>query len=185
MDAVVDISRTTLETERLLLRPWQQSDLNDFYAYASVDGVGQRAGWLPHQSKEESQRILDSFIKGKNEFALVEKASGKVIGSLGLESAERQEIKEKLQNKRGREIGYVLSKDYWGRGLMTEAVKRVIKYAFEEQRWDFLICGHYLENSQSRRVIEKNGFHYYCDVVFSTRWGEDKQGKLYLLERKE
>lgn len=103
MDAVVDISRTTLETEGLLLSPWQQSDLNDFYAYASVDGAGQRAGWLPHQSKEESQRILDSFIKGKNEFALVEKASGKVIGSLGLESAERQEIKEKLQNKRGRE----------------------------------------------------------------------------------
>lgn len=48
MDAVVDIRRTTLETEGLLLSPWQQSDLNDFYAYASVDGAGQRAGWLPH-----------------------------------------------------------------------------------------------------------------------------------------
>lgn len=63
MDAVVDISRTTLETERLILRPWRQRDLEDFYEYASVDGVGQMAGWIPHRSKEESQEILKLFIE--------------------------------------------------------------------------------------------------------------------------
>ena len=152
MDAVVDISRTTLETERLILRPWRQRDLEDFYEYASVDGVGQMAGWIPHRSKEESQEILKLFIEEKKTFVLEEKASGKVIGSLGLESAQRQETKEDLQNR-------------WG--------------------WDFLLCGHFLENHQSRRVIEKSGFHYYRDIVFPTRWGEDKLGKLYLLERKK
>lgn len=185
MDAVVDISRTTLETERLILRPWRQRDLEDFYEYASVDGVGQMAGWIPHRSKEESQEILKLFIEEKKTFALEEKASGKVIGSLGLESAQRQETKEDLQNRWGREVDYVLSKDYWGKGLMPEAVKRVIQYAFDEEGWDFLLCGHFLENHQSRRVIEKSGFHYYRDIVFPTRWGEDKLGKLYLLERKK
>lgn len=90
-----------------------------------------------------------------------------------------------MQNRWGREVGYVLSKDYWGKGLMPEAVKRVIQYAFDEEGWDFLLCGHFLENRQSRRVIEKSGFHYYRDIVFPTRWGEDKLGKLYLLERKK
>lgn len=185
MDAVVDISRTTLETERLILRPWRQSDLEDFYEYASVDGVGQMAGWIPHRSKEESQEILKLFIEEKKTFALEEKASGKVIGSLGLESAEHPETKEDFQNRRGREAGYVLSRDYWGKGLMPEAVKRVIQYAFDEEGWDFLFCGHFLENHQSKRVIEKSGFHYYRDIVFSTRWGENKPGKLYLLEREK
>ena len=63
MNAVIDISGVILHTERLVLRPWQQEDLNDFYAYASVDGVGQMAGWKPHENKEESQQILNSFIE--------------------------------------------------------------------------------------------------------------------------
>ena len=88
MDAPVNITGVLLETERLILRPWQQSDLQDFYDYASVDGVGQMAGWLPHQSLKKSQQILDSFIAGKKTFALVEKMSNKVIGSLWSLGAE-------------------------------------------------------------------------------------------------
>lgn len=183
MNAVVDISNTILETERLILRPWKESDVDDFYEYASVDGVGQMAGWQPHENIEKSKMILESFISGKKTFALVDKATGKVIGSLGLEEAERQGIDEKFADKKGREIGYVLSKDYWGRGLMPEAVKRVIQYAFEDQGWDFLLCGHYNENHQSRRVIEKCGFQFYRDMEFNNRMGEIKQGRLYLLER--
>ena len=51
MNATIDISNTVLKTERLILRPWRQEDLDDFYEYAKVDGVGQMAGWLPHESK--------------------------------------------------------------------------------------------------------------------------------------
>ena len=147
MNATVDITGVILETERLILRPWKQEDLQDFYAYASVDGVGQMAGWAPHESLEVSQMILNSFINGKKTFALVEKKSGKVIGSLGLEDSERNNLDESFDSKSGREIGYVLSKDYWGRGLMPEAVKRVIQYAFEDLKWDFLLCGHFMENN--------------------------------------
>lgn len=57
--------------------------MNDFYEYASVDGVGQMAGWNPHKSKEESQEILKLFIEDRNVFALELKANRKVIGSIG------------------------------------------------------------------------------------------------------
>ena len=179
MNAAVDITNTILETERLILRPWKESDLSDFYEYASVDGVGQMAGWKPHKNIEESKTILGFFIEGKKTFALVDKETGKVIGSIGLEEAERREADERVAEKKGRELGYVLSKDYWGRGLMPEAVKRVIQYAFDEQGWDFLLCGHYNDNNQSRRVIEKSGFEFF--KPYKSESG--REGKLYILER--
>lgn len=183
MNAFVDISNTILETERLILRPWQESDLKDLYEYASVDGVGQMAGWNPHVNMDESKEILDMFIREKKVFAIVYKENNKVIGSLGLESGERK-YAEGLENKVGREIGYVLSKDYWGLGLMPETVERIIQYAFNEKGWDFLLCGHYVENIQSRRVIEKSGFKFIKDMEYENRIGQKKQGKLYILEKK-
>ena len=83
MNAPIDISAVVLQTERLTLRPWRETDLEDFYAYASVDGVGQMAGWTPHKDKAESQSILSRFIAGKHVFALEHR--GRVIGSLGIE----------------------------------------------------------------------------------------------------
>ncbi len=65
MNAEIDISKTELKTRRLTLRPWRESDLDDFYEYASVDGVGEMAGWCHHTSKEESKEILDMFIREK------------------------------------------------------------------------------------------------------------------------
>ena len=70
MNAPVDVTDIRIETDRLILRPWRESDLEDFYEYARVDGVGQMAGWPPHQSIEVSKSILDSFINHKRTFAL-------------------------------------------------------------------------------------------------------------------
>lgn len=181
MDAVVDISNVVLETERLVLRAWKEEDLNDFYEYARVDGVGQMAGWAPHESIEKSEMILNLFINEKKTFALVNKENNKVIGSLGLESSMRNDLGEKFSNLKGREVGYVLSKDYWGKGLMAEAVKAVIQYCFEVEQYDFLTCGHFNRNHQSRRVIEKCGFTYLTDTKFTTRMGTVEEGKLYVL----
>ncbi len=57
-------------------------------------------------------------------------------------------------------IGYVLSKAYWGQGLMTEAVKEVIRFCKDECSLDALTIGHFVENERSRRVIEKCGFKF-------------------------
>ena len=131
MNKRIDITGVVLTTDRLTLRPWRESDLNDFYEYASVDGVGQMAGWNPHRNVEESQIILSHFIEGKHVFAL--EYEGKVIGSLGVEEYNEENYPE-LDALKGREIGYVLSKAYWGQGLMPEAVKAVINWLFNEQK---------------------------------------------------
>ena len=150
----------TLETERLILRKWQETDLNDFYEYASVEGVGEMAGWPHHQDIETSKRILSGFIEGCEVYAMVLKSEDKVIGSLGIhDRLPDPEYKADVQ----REIGYVLSRDYWGQGFVPEAVREVIRYAFEDIGADVLWCAHFMENNQSRRVIEKSGFKYYRD----------------------
>lgn len=168
MNAPIDISAVTLKTDRLLLRPWREEDLEDFYEYARVDGVGQMAGWTPHKNLEESRKILDHFIVGKHIFAL--ESQGKVIGSLGIEEYDEKHYPE-LSSLSGREIGYVLSKEYWGRGLMPEAVKAVIEYLFDTVKLDFILVGHFDWNRQSARVIEKCGFRYMKTCPYETRYG--------------
>jgi len=180
MIAPVDVTNIRIETERMILRSWRETDLEDFYEYASVDGVGQRCGWLPHESMEESRRILDMFIAERKTFALELKENRKVIGSVGLEARDVELDIDR--NRKGREIGYVLNKDYWGRGFMPEAVKAVIDYCFKELDFDWLTCGHFIWNDQSRRVVEKCGFRYVKDVIHHTRFGTEEPTKLYLLE---
>ncbi len=180
MIAPVDVTDIRIETDRLILRAWQETDLEDFYEYAKVDGVGQMAGWLPHKDREESAKILGFFIRDKKTFALELKENGKVIGSLGLEEREGEPLVP--EKSMGREIGYAISKDYWGRGLTPEAVKAVIDYCFRELDFDWLTCGHFVWNHQSRRVVEKCGFQYIKDVVHHTRFGTEEPTKLYILE---
>ena len=176
---MIDISNTRIETPRLILRPWQDSDLEDFYTYASEEGVGEMAGWAHHQSMEESRKILNLFMEGKHTFALELRENGHAIGSLGLE--ERDENLDLPETLNGREIGYVLSREYWGRGLMPEAVQAVIDYSFRELKLDYLTCGHFLRNSQSARVIEKCGFRYLKDILYQTRMDTVEPTKLYIL----
>ena len=182
MNPSIDISNIQLNTERLILRPWGESDLPDFYEYASVDGVGQMAGWLPHSSAEVSENILSSFIAGHKVFAL--EYNGKVIGSLGIEEYKEREFPD-FAELRGREIGYVLSKDYWGRGLMPEAVNAVLKWLFLEKQLDFVTAGHFVWNAQSRSVIEKSGFRFVKEVKHETRYETVEDCLVYILTREE
>ena len=74
--------------------------------------------------------ILKMFINEKKVFAIVLKENQKVIGSIGIEEC-RQDLDKNLENLLGKELGYVLSKDYWNKGIMTEAVSKVIEYCFK------------------------------------------------------
>lgn len=181
MNANFKINGLTIETERLILRPFKQLDLDDFYEYASVEGVGEMAGWKHHENKEKSQSILDLFINEDKTFAIVLKENNKVIGSLGVEEYGMEQALSEFFDYQGREIGYVLSKDYWGKGLMPEAVKSVIDYLFNVLKLDFLTCGYYEFNTQSKKVQEKCGFKPYRKLVMETRLGTKEQGILNLL----
>ncbi len=179
MNAPIDVTAIRIETPRLFLRPWRESDLADFFEYASVPGVGEMAGWNHHKSMEESRQILQLFIREKKTLAMELKETGKVIGSIGLEP--RDEDAGLSPDLRGREIGYAMSRDYWGRGLMPEAVKAVIDYCFTVLDFDYLTCGHFDRNDRSRRVVEKCGFQYLKSGVTPTARGVDEPGKLYVL----
>lgn len=177
MNKEIDITQVVLTTDRLTLRPWRESDLNDFYEYARVDGVGQMAGWNPHRNIEESRTILSHFIQGKHVFAL--EHQGKVIGSLGIEEYNEANYPE-LDALQGRELGYVLSKDYWGQGLMPDAVQAVTAYLFETVGLDFILVGHFDWNRQSRRVIEKCGFRYIKTAAYETRYQTTESSVEYI-----
>lgn len=182
MNYPIDISGVTLHTERLTLRPWTLDDAEDMYEYASVDGVGQMAGWKPHESIEESRTIAQLFIDEKKTFAV--DLGGKVIGSLGIEEYSEKEYPD-FSDLKCREIGYVLSKDYWGRGLMPEAVREVIRYLFEDIGLDVICCGNFSWNRQSARVQEKCGFRNYRTGTYTTRTGKVEEAVYNYLTRDE
>ena len=180
MNAEFKLNGLQIETDRLLLRPFKASDLDDFYAYASVEGVGEMAGWKHHETKAHTGEILNSFIQEDKTFAICLKENGKVIGSLGVEKYGLEDKLSEFFDYKGREIGYVLSKDYWGQGIMPEAVSSVIEYLFEDYGLDFLLCGYYAFNSQSKRVQEKCGFKPYRKLQMETRMGTKESGFLNL-----
>ena len=178
MNAGFDVTNVRIETPRLILRPWEERDVADLYEYARVPGVGEMAGWNHHKSIEESREILDSFLRRKKTFALELKENGKVIGSLGIEYLHPDPVEGE---RYGREIGYVLSKDYWGRGIMTEAVKAVCGYCFDVLGYDYLTCGHFVQNDRSRRVIEKCGFSLFGESDYETHYNTLELCRNYIL----
>lgn len=144
-----------LETENLIMRPWDISDAEDMYEYAKTPNVGPMAGWQPHKDIEESRKIIASFIENDTDWAIVNKRNNKVIGSVGLNKSSYPSGSFVV-----REVGYVLNPTYWGHGLAAECVKEVMRFAFTEFGVDMLCVRHYSFNLQSKRVIEKCGFRY-------------------------
>lgn len=178
----IDLTGVRLETERLVLRPFAQEDLQDLYDYASVPGVGEMAGWPHHQSIEDSRKVIRMFMEEKNVLALVLKEEGRVIGSFGLHGSWANKD-ERYQHLAICEIGYVLSKSYWGRGLMPEAAKRMIRFCFEQLHLDAVTVCHFVDNPQSKRVIEKCGFSFcqkdFFQLKYDTRQVEEMQYILF------
>ena len=147
--------KKTRSTNRLVLRAFTMEDLSDFYEYCKDPDTGIHAGWKPHESIEESRDILHHFIEEREVWAICEKQSGKVIGSIGL----HRDSKRRRNFNQCRMMGYVLSKAYWGQGLMTEAAKEVLRHAFEDLKLEMVTISHFSYNQRSARVIEKLGFH--------------------------
>jgi ribosomal-protein-alanine N-acetyltransferase len=170
-----------LETPRLLLRPWAEEDADDLYEYARDPRVGPAAGWPAHKSREESAEIIRTVFSAPHVFAVAWKESGKVIGSAGY--VDRHQT---LLPGPDDEIGYALNPAYWGRGLMPEAVRELLRYGFEDLGLRTVWCGHDERNDKSRRVIEKCGFRYrMTERSYSELMGEERTSLLYALTRDE
>ena len=145
-----------LESERLLLRPLCVSDTEDMYAYAHREDVTEYLLWLPHPSPAYTRDYL-SYLEQRYrlgdfyDWAVVEKASGHMIGTCGFTTID-------APNNVG-EVGYVLNPDYHGLGYGTEAAERVLRFGFEELGLHRIEAKFMKGNDSSLHVMEKLGMH--------------------------
>lgn len=148
-----------LETERLILRPWEESDAEDLYEYAKDERIGPVAGWPVHTSVENSREIIRDVLSAPETYAVCLKEDGRSIGAISL-MVESQSNMEGLPDTEA-EIGYWIGVPFWGQGLIPEAAEELIRHAFEDLRLQTIWCGHFEGNYKSKRVQEKCGFTYH------------------------
>lgn len=149
---------TILKTERLILRPFDESDAESVYEYAKDGRVGPIAGWRAHTSVENSREIIRTVLAVPETYAVCLKEDNKAIGAVGLMVGGNSNIK---MNDNEGEIGYWLGVPFWGQGLMPEAVRELIRHAFADLELKKLWCGYFDGNEKSRRCQEKCGFTYH------------------------
>lgn len=146
-----------LETERLILRRWEDIDAESLYEYAKDPDVGPIAGWPAHQSVEESRDVIRNVFNGREAYAVCLKTDNKAIGTIELKLSGHTDMTERDDEC---ELGYWLGKPFWGQGIMPEAVKEILRHAFEDIGMAKVWCGYYDGNTKSKRVQEKCGFRY-------------------------
>ncbi|WEG73996.1 GNAT family N-acetyltransferase [Vagococcus intermedius] len=145
-----------LETDRLILRPFELEDATALYHYAKNPKIGPAAGWSSHTSVAESQRVIQEELTGELIFAIVLKSQpDEVIGCIDLAIGKRSF----MLDTEG-EIGYWLGEEFWGRGLVPEAVRTVLRQGFGIIGLDYIWCAAFIDNKNSQRVQEKIGFKY-------------------------
>ena len=147
----------TIETERLILRPWEEDDAESLFEYAKDPDVGPRAGWAPHKSVEESRNVIKNILSGEEAYAICLKEDGRAIGAVELMLYGHSRLAEKEDEC---ELGYWIGKPFWGRGLVTEASRALLKRAFGELGMSKVWAGYYEGNTRSKRVQEKLGFRF-------------------------
>lgn len=143
----------SIETPRLLLRPFRPSDAADCFAFLShretcyLDG-----GYEPFSDMgEEYARLMEKFAGQEGRYMVELKAEGKVIGTLHLFPDDRRAVKTM-------EIGYVINPGYRRRGYGREAVKAVIDHLFRETDTQLITAGAAVCNEPSIAMLEKLGF---------------------------
>ena len=146
------------ETDRLILRKFEISDVgNVFDNYASKDNVTKYLSWKSHKTLEDSKAFLENFIISSYEsddsykWAIVLKETNEVIGCIDVVRVDRDKSKA--------ELGWVLDDNHWGKGIMPEAGKVVLKYLIDEG-FKRIEARHNIENEKSGRVMQKIGMQY-------------------------
>ena len=172
-----------IETQRLILRRFKIEDAEDMYNnWTSDPEVTRFLTWPLHSDVEVTINLLKEWIPcysdgGYFNWVMEYKETGKIIGNISVVRLD--------ENTEVAEIGYCMSRAYWGQGLMPEAVKEVIRYLFEDVALDVILCGHFLWNHQSGRVQEKCGFRHYANGQFETKLGTIEDDEVNILTREQ
>ena len=142
----------TLETERLILRPWKEDDAESLYKYAKNPEVGPIAGWPVHTSVENSREIIKSVLAADETYAVCLREDNVAIGSIGLITPAQSHTKAADDEI---EIGYWIGVPYWGQGLIPEAVRALQKHAFLDLGCSAMWCGYY-DGNENQNAVRKN-----------------------------
>lgn len=173
-----------IETERLTLRPWRDTDAEALYKYASDPDIGPIAGWPAHTSIDNSMEVIRTVFAAPETYAVVLKETGEAVGCCGIMVANGLHTAEMKEAEA--EIGYWIGKPYWGHGLIPEAVKALLSRSFNELGFEAVWCGYYDGNLKSKRVCEKCGFKYHhtnSDIV--SPLGDKRTEHFYLMTQED
>jgi len=170
----VSLSLPTLETSRLVLRPLEQADLDDYAAIMADPEVVQYLGQAPN-SREDAWRSMATFLghgvlRGWTNNAVVVRATGEFVGRCGLWQPE---------NWPGLEVGWTFARSAWGNGYATEAATAWRDWAFANiPTLDTLISVIHRDNARSIAVAERIGHRYLYDLEVRSHpcviYGQDR-----------
>lgn len=174
----------SMQTERLVLRPWEDADAADLYEYAKDPEVGPMAGWPVHTSVEDSLSVIRGVLGRPETYAICLREDGRAIGSIGLHLNGFTDMTSRDDEC---ELGYWLGRPFWGRGIVPEAVGEMLRHAFCDLGMRCVWCGYYDGNDKSRRVQEKCGFRYQwtTDEVDVPLMHEVRKGHVSRITREE
>ena len=183
-----------IETDRLLLRRLLPEDAGMMYTnWASDPQVTQYLRWEPHKNAGETHELLAAWAAlypnpDYYQWAIVEKASGQVFGSISVFTTSSVEPERDpwlgFDHSHGVwEAGYCIGRPWWNKGFATEALKAVVNYWFQNTSSNWLACSHAVENPASGCVMRKAGFVYDHDSIYHKFDGTPVECKSYLLTR--
>lgn len=147
-----------LETERLILRPFRENDVDDMYNnWASSDNVSKFLTWPTHESKEVTKSVIDLWVSQNEslqnyQWCMEWKENHQAIGSMGVVHFD--------EATQAAEIGYCIGEDYWHRGITAEALTEVMRFLFEEVQCNRIMAKHDYNNPNSGKVMKKAGLEY-------------------------
>lgn len=161
-----------LLTQRLELRPFEESDFAAFYAYASDPEVGRLSGAV-FPDENAARSYFSRFLSPENlAFALVLRESGALIGDVTVHALPPiLRDMDRFCGQHVRALSFSLSRDYWRQGLMSEALSALIPTLFAELHLDAVNCGYFEGNTASAALQEKLGFTYLTD--YPIPWGDE------------
>ncbi|MGN1263540.1 MAG: GNAT family N-acetyltransferase [Prevotella sp.] len=152
-----------METDRIMLRHWLDSDSDALFKYASHPDVGPRAGWEPHKTVEESLNVIRKVFDNPTTWAIVLKETSEPIGAVGYGASCECSLPSRPDEPT---VGYWLGRPYWNKGICTEALRLMMEHIRRTTDIKSLVSGHFTDNPASGAVMEKCGFKPTGDTVF-------------------
>lgn len=147
----------TLLTPRLILRPVRMSDASDLYEYSKDPEVARHVLWDAHRSIHQTRAYVRFLLRqyrtgAPSTFVIVLRENQKVIGTIGFMWAQPE--------NRSAEVGYSLSREYWNRGMMTEALRCILEFGFEKLGLNRIEAQHECDNPASGKVMLNVGMKH-------------------------